>query len=169
MLTNFICLQDADSQVRDACCDALAAYAQALANVQGCMLPGSMSTPIVRVIFDCLAEQKREGQAGASQALLRVSQQPLGDSVDYQGAAVVKCCMLHATHTAVTWASDQHTVVMGSKSRRGGCSSQCVRCSVRCSQSLPSSPCAAPATRFSYLLTAWLWQHYCTSTVLLWL
>lgn len=65
-----MCMQDADSQVRDASCEALSAYAQALAEATGRMLDGSAG--IVRAIFDCLAEQKREGQVGASQALLQV-------------------------------------------------------------------------------------------------
>jgi hypothetical protein len=67
-------LQDADGQVRDASGDALAAYAAALAAAEGSVLPGGVGSPIVRVIFDCLAEQKREGQMGASHALLKVGE-----------------------------------------------------------------------------------------------
>lgn len=67
-------LQDADSLVRDASCEALAAYAAALAEACGGPLPGSShASPVVRVLFECLAEQKREGHLGASQALLMVS------------------------------------------------------------------------------------------------
>jgi hypothetical protein len=68
--------QDADGHVRDASCDALVAFAQACAEVNGAPLPGSMATPIVRVVFECLAEQKREAQMGAGQALHKVRGSP---------------------------------------------------------------------------------------------
>lgn len=66
------CLQDTDSLVRDAACEALAAYAWALADAAGSSLPGNSSCPVVKLIFECLAEQKKEAQHGASQALLMV-------------------------------------------------------------------------------------------------
>jgi hypothetical protein len=67
------CLQDTDSLVRDAACEALAAYAWALAEAAGGPLQGNSSCAVVKLIFDCLAEQKKEAQLGASQALLMVS------------------------------------------------------------------------------------------------
>ncbi|WIA12977.1 hypothetical protein OEZ85_006589 [Tetradesmus obliquus] len=66
-------LQDTDSLVRDAACEALAAYAWALADAAGSSLPGNSSCPVVKLIFECLAEQKKEAQHGASQALLMVA------------------------------------------------------------------------------------------------
>jgi len=66
-------LQNNDSMVRDASCEALAAYAWALTEATGGPLPGSStSSPLVKVIFDSLTEQKKEAQLGASQALLLV-------------------------------------------------------------------------------------------------
>lgn len=67
-------MQDSDSLVRDAACDALVAYAWALAETTHAQLPGesSSSSPVVRVIFESLAEQKKEAQLGGSQALLLV-------------------------------------------------------------------------------------------------
>jgi hypothetical protein len=65
-------LQDTDSLVRDASSDAMAAYAQGYTRLYGCRVPGTTSSPVLKVVFDCLAEQKKEGQMGASQALLKV-------------------------------------------------------------------------------------------------
>eukprot|EP00775_Hariotina_reticulata_P011340 gene11340-11489_t len=63
-----------DSMVREASCEALAAYAWVLTEATGGLLPGgSSSSHLVKVIFDSLAEQKKEAQLGASQALLLVS------------------------------------------------------------------------------------------------
>jgi hypothetical protein len=66
------CLQDTDSLVRDAACEALSAYAWALAEAAGSPLQGNSSCAVVKLIFECLAEQKKEAQLGASQALLMV-------------------------------------------------------------------------------------------------
>jgi hypothetical protein len=66
-------LQDTDSLVRDAACEALTAYAWALAEAAGGPLQGNSSCAVVKLIFECLAEQKKEAQLGASQALLMVS------------------------------------------------------------------------------------------------
>lgn len=70
-------MQDSDSLVRDAACEALASYAWALAEAANAPLQGtcSSSSPVVRVIFESLAEQKKEAQLGGSQALLMVSAQ----------------------------------------------------------------------------------------------
>lgn len=66
-------LQNNDSMVREASCEALAAYAWALTEATGGLLPGSSSSShLVKVVFDSLAEQKKEAQLGASQALLLV-------------------------------------------------------------------------------------------------
>jgi hypothetical protein len=65
-------LQDTDSLVRDAACEALAVYAWALAEAAGGPLQGNSSCAVVKLIFECLAEQKKEAQLGASQALLMV-------------------------------------------------------------------------------------------------
>jgi hypothetical protein len=65
-------LQDTDSLVREASSEAMAAYTQGYTKLYGCDVPGSTASPVVKVVFDCLAEQKKEGQMGASQALLKV-------------------------------------------------------------------------------------------------
>jgi hypothetical protein len=72
LLPCFLLLQDADSVVREASSDAMAAYAQGCVRLWGCAVPASTATPIVKVVFDVLAEQKKEAQMGASQALLKV-------------------------------------------------------------------------------------------------
>lgn len=59
--------------MREATSETLAAYAQGYTRLYGCVVPGSTSAPAVKVVFDCLAEQKKESQMGASQALLKVS------------------------------------------------------------------------------------------------
>jgi hypothetical protein len=66
-------LQDTDGLVREASSEALAAYALGATRLYGCQLPGSTASPVVKVVFDSLAEQKKEAQMGASQALLKVS------------------------------------------------------------------------------------------------
>lgn len=58
--------------MREASSEAMAAYAQGFTRLYGCEVPGSTASPVVKVVFDCLAEQKKEGQMGASQALLKV-------------------------------------------------------------------------------------------------
>lgn len=58
--------------VREATCEALASYAQGFTRLYGCEVPGSSNAPVVRVVFECLSEQKKESQMGASQALLKV-------------------------------------------------------------------------------------------------
>lgn len=58
--------------VREASSEALAAYALGLTRLYGGELPGNIASPVVKVVFDCLAEQKKEAQMGASQALLKV-------------------------------------------------------------------------------------------------
>jgi hypothetical protein len=67
--------QDADSGVRDASSEAVASLAQGLYSLAGGPLPGSFSHPIVRLVFDCLGEQRKECQAAAGQALLMVRTQ----------------------------------------------------------------------------------------------
>lgn len=67
-----VLLQDTDSVVREASGEALAAYALGCTRLYGCPVPGSTAAPVVKVVFDCLAEQKKEAQMGASQALLKV-------------------------------------------------------------------------------------------------
>jgi hypothetical protein len=69
-------LQDTDSLVREASSEAMAAYAQGYTQLYGCEVPGSTASPVIKVVFDCLAEQKKEGQMGASQALLKVRWAP---------------------------------------------------------------------------------------------
>jgi hypothetical protein len=64
--------QDMDAMVRDAACGALVSIAEALAAQTGGRLPGTLATPVVKVIFDCLGEQKKEAQGAAGQALLQV-------------------------------------------------------------------------------------------------
>ena len=66
-------VQDADSAVRDACCEALSVIAAGLVRQSGSKLPGSHSSPLVKMLFECLAEQKKEAQLAACQALLEVS------------------------------------------------------------------------------------------------
>lgn len=59
--------------MRDASIEALTALAAAVADTTGGPLPGStLGNPFLRVVFDCLAEQKKESQAAAGQALLQV-------------------------------------------------------------------------------------------------
>jgi hypothetical protein len=66
-------LQDVDASVRDACVEALAALAHAAARAAGGALAGSSSAnPFLRTVFECLAEQRRESQTAAGQALLQV-------------------------------------------------------------------------------------------------
>jgi hypothetical protein len=65
--------KDADTGVRDACTDALGSVAQGMYRLAGGPLPGSLSHPVLRLVFDCLSEQKKECQAAAGQALLQVS------------------------------------------------------------------------------------------------
>lgn len=64
--------QDTDSGVRDASIEALVALSHALAEQTHSVLAGSGANPVLRVIFDCLAEQKKESQSAAGQALLQV-------------------------------------------------------------------------------------------------
>lgn len=66
-------LQDADGSVRDAAAEALSCHAWALSDASGSPLPGSAAEcPLLRVVMDCLCEQKKEGHLGASAALLMV-------------------------------------------------------------------------------------------------
>jgi hypothetical protein len=67
--------------VREASSEALAAYALGATRSYGCEVPGSTASPVVKVVFDSLAEQKKEAQMGASQALLKVSACPAHGSM----------------------------------------------------------------------------------------
>ncbi|EFJ51921.1 hypothetical protein VOLCADRAFT_86913 [Volvox carteri f. nagariensis] len=62
-------LQDPDSGVREASSEALALVAQGLAQVEANGAQGSLNNPVVKLIFDCLAEQKKELNAAACAAL----------------------------------------------------------------------------------------------------
>lgn len=95
LLPCFLLLQDADSVVREASSDAMAAYAQGCARLWGCAVPATTATPIVKVVFDVLAEQKKEAQMGASQALLKVCSALWGTSEMLAAAAAV-CVVAHS-------------------------------------------------------------------------
>ena len=64
--------QEPDSAVREACVEALAAMAEAMAEDDHAQLPGNSTNPVMRILFECLAEQKRESQLAACEALLKV-------------------------------------------------------------------------------------------------
>ena len=73
----------------------MAAYAQGCARLWGCAVPATTATPIVKVVFDVLAEQKKEAQMGASQALLKVCSALWGTSEMLAAAAAV-CVVAHS-------------------------------------------------------------------------
>jgi hypothetical protein len=59
--------------VRDASVEALASLAAAAAEAAGGPLPGSAAAnPFLRVVTECLAEQKKEAQLAAGSALQQV-------------------------------------------------------------------------------------------------
>ncbi|GIL73161.1 hypothetical protein Vretimale_4755 [Volvox reticuliferus] len=62
-------LQDPDSSVREASSEALALVAQGLAYLDANGAQGSPNNPVVKLIFDCLAEQKKDLNAAACAAL----------------------------------------------------------------------------------------------------
>ncbi|GLC51195.1 hypothetical protein PLESTB_000476100 [Pleodorina starrii] len=63
-------LQDPDSSVREASSEALALVAKGLAHVDSGAGPqGTLNNPVVKLIFDCLAEQRKELNAAACSAL----------------------------------------------------------------------------------------------------
>ena len=65
--------QDTDALVRDASVGALTAFAYAASERAGAALAGSSgANPFLRVIFECLGEQRKESQMAAGQALLQV-------------------------------------------------------------------------------------------------
>ncbi len=69
--------QDADSSVRDASSEALALVAQGLtqaAAAGGGEPPGGgLSNPVLKLLFDCLVEQRKDLNAAACAALGMVS------------------------------------------------------------------------------------------------
>ncbi|GLI69092.1 hypothetical protein VaNZ11_013637 [Volvox africanus] len=62
-------LQDPDSGVREASSEALALVAQGLAYLDANGAQGSPNNPVVKLVFDCLAEQKKDLNAAACAAL----------------------------------------------------------------------------------------------------
>lgn len=102
------CPQDVDATVRDAACGALVSIAEALSAQTGGRLPGTLATPVVKVIFDCLGEQKKEAQSAAGQALLQVcggcvAEPPHRSSVPRLAlrCSPVTCCTATAGLTAL--------------------------------------------------------------------
>ncbi|KAK9816903.1 hypothetical protein WJX72_006945 [[Myrmecia] bisecta] len=64
--------KDPDSSVREAAGDALGMLAENLARIKSSFASGDTATnPLLRVLFEALAEQAKEGQAAASYALSR--------------------------------------------------------------------------------------------------
>jgi len=61
--------QDNDSSVREAACEALALVARGIAEAGGGTPASTASSPIVKVILDCMSDGKKELQASACSAL----------------------------------------------------------------------------------------------------
>ncbi|GFR41107.1 hypothetical protein Agub_g1752 [Astrephomene gubernaculifera] len=62
-------LQDADSSVREASSEAVALVAQGLSQVAPGGVHGSLTNPALKLVFDCLGEQRKELNAAACVAL----------------------------------------------------------------------------------------------------
>lgn len=62
-------LQDPEAVVRDSSVEAIVSIAHAYTVAAAANVPGTVASPIVKLIFDSLAEQKKEVQAAASTCL----------------------------------------------------------------------------------------------------